>query len=78
MYASTPEEALTLCQELVDVSLAQLREEELQRSARGGRVSDDTGPVTVIDELRRDIVEWYVRLYDNINYRVGHVLESFS
>jgi hypothetical protein len=29
---------------------------------------------TVIDELRKDIAEWYIRVYQNINNRVGYTL----
>ena len=63
VFAASPQEALELCHQLVWASNEDVRDGEGN---------------TVIDELRRQVVAWYVRVYQNINNRVGFTLESFG
>lgn len=77
VYATTSDEALQLCQELVKISKEQLYEHE-QRRLRNNSSDDNERYYTVVDEMRLDVTEWYARVYQNINNRVRYTLESFG
>ena len=47
-------------------------------SRTASSTSAGTVTVTVIDELRGEVADWYVRVYGNINNRVGYTLQSFG
>jgi hypothetical protein len=37
-----------------------------------------TGDMAVIEQLRMNILNWYIRVYENVNNRVRYILESFG
>ena len=72
IFASTPEEALGICQQLL---LSTTQRTENDQSGR--KLFTDVDKPT-IDELRQLVIEWYVRIYQNINRRVRHTLKSLG